>query len=171
MPNLERLLLNDNQISDAGMAALASALQACSALFKLENLYLQRNQISDAGVAALLEEGAMPNLKLLLLHKNQISDAGVAALASALRGGTLPSCTKIGLRDNPGGDAPVKEALALRRSPLYSPGASPHTSGTARRAGWSRSGGRQSQSVSHRSSPPHLKIQIHMLSTSPATMK
>ena len=48
----------------------------------------------------------------LNLDGNQISDAGVAALASALRGGALPSCTDIGLDDNPGSGAPVVEALA-----------------------------------------------------------
>ena len=54
----------------------------------------------------------MPNLKVLRLLNNQIGDDGVAALASALRGGALPSCTAIGLSGNPGSDAPVKEALA-----------------------------------------------------------
>ena len=55
------------------------------------------------------------------LGNNQIADDGVAALASALRGGALPSCTKINLLGNPGFDATahnnfvdskVKEALA-----------------------------------------------------------
>ena len=54
----------------------------------------------------------MPNLKTLHLSDNQIGDDGVAALASALRGGALPACTEIALYDNPGSDAPVKEALA-----------------------------------------------------------
>ena len=54
----------------------------------------------------------MPNLLWLVLDNNQISDAGVDALASALRGGALPSCTTIYLHDNPGSDAPVREALA-----------------------------------------------------------
>ena len=54
----------------------------------------------------------MPNLKELDLCKNQIGDDGVAALASALRGGALPSCTEISLSGNPGSDAPVEEALA-----------------------------------------------------------
>eukprot|EP00964_Phaeocystis_antarctica_P073959 scaffold45428_cov67-Phaeocystis_antarctica.AAC.1 len=106
---------------DAQVLALFAALRAAHAgggLRKLETLNLGGKNMSDGALAALvalLEEGAMPNLKLLLLHKNQISDAGVAALASALRGGTLPSCTKIGLGGNPGGEAPVEEALALRQ--------------------------------------------------------
>ena len=54
----------------------------------------------------------MPNLKGLYLGGNQIGNDGVAALASALRGGALPSCTTIVLFDNPGSDAPVNEALA-----------------------------------------------------------
>ena len=54
----------------------------------------------------------MPNLETLGLDSNQISDAGVAALASALRGGALPSCTEISLYGNPGSGAPVDEALA-----------------------------------------------------------
>ena len=49
----------------------------------------------------------MPNLQVLALDSNQISDAGVAALASALRGGALPSCLMILLNDNPGSDASV----------------------------------------------------------------
>ena len=64
-----------------------------------------------AALAVLLEEGAMPNLKVLNLTRNQIADEGVAALASALRGGALPACTAIGLNGNPGSAAPVDEAL------------------------------------------------------------
>ena len=51
-------------------------------------------------------------LSNIYLSNNQISDAGVAALASALRGGALPSCTRIDLDGNPGSRAPVDEALA-----------------------------------------------------------
>ena len=61
----------------------------------------------------------MPNLEYLSLNENQIGDDGVAALASALRGGALPSCTTIRLASNPGSDdtgyandSKVKEALA-----------------------------------------------------------
>ena len=54
----------------------------------------------------------MPNLKVLWLKRNGIANDGVAALASALRGGALPSCTTIDLNGNPGSGDPVKEALA-----------------------------------------------------------
>ena len=51
-------------------------------------------------------------LTTIALSSNQIADDGVAALASALRGGALPACTRIYLNYNPGSGAPVKEALA-----------------------------------------------------------
>ena len=91
MPNLKRLHLDDNQIGDAGVTALASALQG----------------------------GALPSCTFFALANNQISDRGVIAFASALREGALPSCTKTGwggimLNYNPGSDAPVEEALASR---------------------------------------------------------
>ena len=41
-------------------------------------------------------------METLYLLKNQISDAGVATLATALRGGALPSCRTTRLRGNPG---------------------------------------------------------------------
>ena len=81
----------------------------------LKELDLGNNQIADDGVAALasaLRGGALPSCTEIDLRSNQIGDDGVVALASALRGGALPSCTKIDLRGNPGSAAPVKEALA-----------------------------------------------------------
>ena len=59
--------------------------------------------------AALIRPAACTEI---LLSKNQISNDGVAALASALRGGALPACTRIVLDDNLGGGDPVDEALA-----------------------------------------------------------
>ena len=38
----------------------------------------------------------------------------MAALASAVRGGALPSCEEINLYGNPGSAAPVQEALTQR---------------------------------------------------------
>ena len=46
-------------------------------------------------------------LTTIALSSNQIADDGVAALASALRGGAMPACTKIDLDDNPGDDYQV----------------------------------------------------------------
>ena len=54
----------------------------------------------------------MPNLRVLDLSCNQIGADGVAALASALRGGAMPACTRIELGINPGSDPRVKKALA-----------------------------------------------------------
>ena len=51
-------------------------------------------------------------MEVLYLMENQIGDDGVAALASALRGGALPACTRIGLGGNPGSGFPLDEALA-----------------------------------------------------------
>ena len=65
-------------------------------------------------LATLLEAGAMPKLETLGLDRNQIGEAGMAALASAIRGGALPSCKEIYLFGNPGSAAPVKEAAAQR---------------------------------------------------------
>ena len=81
----------------------------------LKELKLGSNQIGDDGVAALasaLRGGALPSCTEIYLSNNQIADDGVAALASALRGGALPACTEIGLYGNPGSGDPVDEALA-----------------------------------------------------------
>ena len=53
-------------------------------------------------------------MKTLDLAYNAISDAGMRDLAAAIARGGLPKCTVLGLFDNPGSDAPVKEALAQR---------------------------------------------------------
>ena len=81
----------------------------------MKELDLCKNQIGDDGVAALasaLRGGALPSCTTIELSSNQIGDDGVAALASALRGGALPACTEIYLGGNPGSRAPVDEALA-----------------------------------------------------------
>ena len=57
----------------------------------------------------------MPKLEELDLSNNQIGEAGMAALASAVRGGALPSCKMIHLRDNPGSAAPMQEAAAQHK--------------------------------------------------------
>ena len=74
----------------------------------LTTIALSSNQIADDGVAALasaLRGGALPSCTTIRLYGNQIGDDGVAALASELRDGALPSCTRIVLYGNPGSDA------------------------------------------------------------------
>ena len=98
LTKLEKLYLDSNQIATISILADFSHLRV---------LDLHGNKISDPSPLEKLSE-----LTFLNLNNNQISDAGVAALASALRGGALPSCTFIHLRGNPGSGAPVVEALA-----------------------------------------------------------
>ena len=74
----------------------------------------------DIGLAADLIVGATQRVLRTTVLRTTVPGAGaprtgpvdVAALASALRGGALPSCTAIYLDGNPGSGAPVDEALA-----------------------------------------------------------
>ena len=69
LPALETLWLNENQIGDAGLSALASAC-ASGALPKLTELYLQWNKIRDTGMAAFadaLSKGALDHLTVCWL--------------------------------------------------------------------------------------------------------
>ena len=83
---LNELYLSDNQIGDAGVAALA---EAAGKLPQLKDLYLNDNQIGDAGVAALAEvAGKLPQLEALYLEDNpNISQQAKDALKAA-----LPKC-------------------------------------------------------------------------------
>ena len=70
---LRVLALNDNQIGDAGFAALARAASA-GAFPSLVNLFLMNNRIGSAGCTALarsLQGGAMPSLQELRLSGNK----------------------------------------------------------------------------------------------------
>ena len=68
-------------------------------------------------IAQLLRSGALDKVEFLYVYNNQIGDDGIKALADALTSssGALASCQQIALNDNPGSDAPVKEALAARK--------------------------------------------------------
>ena len=89
-------------------------------LRELKTLGLGDNKLGDGFVTAfvaLLDEGGLANVEGLDLRNNAISDAGMRELAAAVARGGLPKCTRqLFLRDNPGSDAPVKEALAQRKS-------------------------------------------------------
>ena len=104
---LATLYITDNEVSDAGAAALARATG------RLETLGLGGNAIGDAGAAALadgLRNGS--RLRALGLSANRVSDAGARALADALCApGGAPALASLSLARNRVGDAGAK-ALA-----------------------------------------------------------
>ena len=83
------LHINNNHITDAGVASLCQALQtpAC----KVTELHLGCNQVTDAGVASICQALQTPTCKITKLDvaSNQITDAGVASLCQALQ---TPTC-------------------------------------------------------------------------------
>ena len=87
MCHTQSLRLGDNQIGDAGLTALAKAV----------------------------ESGALASLEKLFLSKNQIGDVGITALADALEKGAMDKIQSISLLGNPGSSAPVDAALANRK--------------------------------------------------------
>ena len=75
---LTNLYLDDNNIGDEGVEALAPHLPAT-----LTHLFLRNNNIGDAGITALAQH--LPaNLTELHIGENDIGDVGVAALALRL---------------------------------------------------------------------------------------
>jgi len=81
--NLRILSLDCNQISDAGLSALAiSTLPRMSALSRLD---LGGNQIGDTGVAVFAQVAApcLMALSELILSKNVVGDAGATTLAQS----------------------------------------------------------------------------------------
>ena len=110
---LEWLQLNSNGIGDAGVEALAEVLPQCRAI---QSVSLQSNEIGDAGAAALAQ--AIPEckkLKWLILTSNQIGDAGAVALADARCG----SVQELFLSSNQIGDVGALALLnALNESAL-----------------------------------------------------
>ncbi|CAK0795655.1 unnamed protein product [Prorocentrum cordatum] len=86
-PQLKRLHLSGNEVSDEGAARLAEALRAPGALPRLEELSLGGNRVGDEGAARLAEAlrapGAVPQLQVLRLGGNPLGEAGQAALRAA----------------------------------------------------------------------------------------
>jgi len=81
---LTRLILNDDQITDTGVASLCEALMRPSC--KVTTIDLGRNQITDTGVTSLCDALKLSSCKvsILDLSNNQITDAGVTSLCDAL---------------------------------------------------------------------------------------
>ena len=73
---LERLVLANTQVSDAGMAHLTD-------LPNLKSLSLDETNISDASITSFEK---MPALRLLIVYETQITDEGAAELHRALPG-------------------------------------------------------------------------------------
>ena len=74
-----------NEIGDAGLAALAEALEK-GALPALKELYLDYNEIGDEGVKALMAAagaGWLAKLEGFLLTGNEFGEEGVETLAEA----------------------------------------------------------------------------------------
>eukprot|EP00936_MAST-01D_sp_MAST-1D-sp1_P002557 g2557.t1 len=83
--SLTCLNLSDNQLGDAGAAAIASALGTRDCLAPLRALSLDANWIGDAGAAALARTfKSNTTLELLSLCHNSIGDVGGWALVDAL---------------------------------------------------------------------------------------
>jgi len=94
-PNLVKLVMMQNEIGDAGMAAVATTCKTAS----FTELVLSANRIGDAGIEAFaksVDEGdSFKNLRKLYLDRNPIGDAGAVALAGVLH--KLPDLEYIAL--------------------------------------------------------------------------
>ena len=106
-PVCEMLGLDQNNIGDAGLAALSDVFMVSnSMLAQCSALWLNHNSFGDAGMVALceaLKAGAFPRLQKLYVHDNQIGDEGAAALADAIRNASqvLDRLRFIYIRNNP----------------------------------------------------------------------
>ena len=110
LPNCTQLLLSNNNIGDAGIAALAQAIEpgGSGALSQCTVLQLGSNTFGDAGITALADacgRGALPKCQTLSLDHNRISNTGLLAFARAIMPGgdgpsPLPECTFLILSGN-----------------------------------------------------------------------
>lgn len=106
-PALTALYLGDNQIGARGASALAVALPQCMAL---RELTLCSNRLGAAG-AAVLSKALPPALQSLGLEYNKIGDAGACAVAATLP--NYKALADLSLSDNDIGD---EGAIALSAS-------------------------------------------------------
>jgi len=120
-PTLATLAAQENQIGDAGGAALARALVASGARH-LATVKLSWNSIGDAGMAALAAAvGAAPALTELRLDANRIGDAGATALAHALAARPTPCGLRVlSFGNERGGNAIGDDGLVALVEVLFS---------------------------------------------------
>ena len=87
MASCQELYLDNNQIGDVGLTALASVLGS----------------------------GALDKLEILQLSDNQIGNQGMVELSEALGKGALDKIENIFLFGNPGNSEPVDKVLRERK--------------------------------------------------------
>ena len=96
LPNLKTLYLDDNEITDSGLQALAGHTN-------LSILWLSGTAVTDAGLVALTDI----KLENVMLNNTAVTDAGLLTLAS------IPSLRNISVRNAATTDAGVEAALAV----------------------------------------------------------
>ena len=95
LKKLKYLLLHRTQVTDAGCAALASALDS-GALPALKDLRMDRIPASDAALVALAPAlRRLPALEGLDLERNPFGDEGIAALVAPPPADALPPPTGV----------------------------------------------------------------------------
>ena len=98
--NIKFLHLNNNQITDAGISALADGLQGNNLI---TSLYIQNNKIGNIGIIKLSKIlKGMKHLSDFGLNDNQIGKEGVSALVEELKGNECP--LKLWIANNNLGD-------------------------------------------------------------------
>jgi uncharacterized protein (TIGR02996 family) len=107
LPQLTRLHLAKNELTEAGVATLA----ASPALGKLARLSLGHNSVGDAGAVALASSLTLRNLRVLDLTHASVGAEGALALAAS----KLPRLEQVLLPENPIG--PVAQAALRERFP------------------------------------------------------
>ena len=112
LPSLEKLILQDNLLRDAGATGLANALGS-GAGARLRDLNLDNNEVGEEGaraMARMLRTGRVAELRVIKLEGNPLG-GGCAALASALADGCAPLLELLNL-EGTGVDEPAARALA-----------------------------------------------------------
>lgn len=116
---LWQLVLSENKFGDAGVAALAEAVQRDATAFAhLKWLFLDHSEISDKGVAQLataLTKG-MKAVTRLALQNCKLTNRGLKSLADAISAGALPACEFLYVQEN-AIDAEGKKALKAVTKP------------------------------------------------------
>ena len=114
MCHAQILRLNDNNIGDAGLTALAKAVES-GALDKLTVLHLAANQITDDGFATLMpflkKGGKLSNLTKFSIGSG-VTDKGMKEFADILSSGALASLKDLYVDNS---EHPALKAACLAR--------------------------------------------------------